>query len=99
MLHKFIALGPKVYGGIDLDGNEFTKVKGLKTKVAVAQLEELLIEDNSITVNQEKWFNHITDSTISVKDVKYSLKPTDTKRNLIYKDGILVGTSNKVINN
>lgn len=30
VLTKLVALGPNVYGGIDLDGNEFTKTKGLK---------------------------------------------------------------------
>ena len=40
ILDKFVALGPKVYGGFDIKGNEFTKAKGLKSKVSVAQLEE-----------------------------------------------------------
>nr|YP_010691070.1 DNA polymerase [Phellinus igniarius]WBU93171.1 DNA polymerase [Phellinus igniarius] len=98
MLKNFVALGPKVYGGIEIDGTEFTKVKGLKTKVAVSQLEELLIKDSSTKVEQKKWFNNLTESTISVKKSAYSLKPTDSKRNLVFKDGKLVGTSNKVIN-
>nr|YP_010691074.1 DNA polymerase [Phellinus igniarius]WBU93175.1 DNA polymerase [Phellinus igniarius] len=98
VLRKFVALGPKVYGGVDRDGLEFTKVKGLKTKVTVAQLEELLRENNSINVSQVKWFNQITNSTISVKDSSYNLTPNNNKRNLIYKNGVLVGTSNKAIN-
>nr|YP_010691073.1 DNA polymerase [Phellinus igniarius]WBU93174.1 DNA polymerase [Phellinus igniarius] len=97
VLSKFIALSPKVYGGIDLDGTEFTKVKGLKTKVTVSQLEELLIKDNLTKVEQEKQFNNLTKATISVKDVAYSLKPTDSKRNLIFRKGILVATSSKII--
>lgn len=97
VLTKFVALGPKTYGGIDSSGVEFTKVKGLKTPVTVQQLEKLLIKNNSLNLEQTKWFNHISDSTISVKDSAYNLKPTDAKRNLVYNNGILVGTSNKVV--
>lgn len=42
VLDKFVAIGPKVYGGIDINGNEFTKTKGLKSKLSVSQLEDLL---------------------------------------------------------
>ena len=97
ILTKFVALGPKVYGGLEMDGAEFTKVKGLKTKISLSQLESLLTQDSSTKVEHVKWFNNLTDSTISEKKLSYSLKPTSTKRNLIFKDGVLVGTSNKVI--
>lgn len=35
-LTNFISLAPKVYGGIDTEGNEFTKVKGFKNKVSLS---------------------------------------------------------------
>lgn len=98
VLTKFVALGPKMYGGRDINGNEFNKVKGLKAKVSLQQLEELLIKDSSKNVKQEKWFKDIKDSTIIVKSPEYNIRPTDNKRNLIYKDNVLVGTSNKIIN-
>ena len=98
VLTDFVALGPKVYGGKTVDGIEFTKVKGLKTNVSLEQLKELLIENNNLTVEHTKQFNLVTDSTISVRDLSYNLKPTNTKRNLVFKNGILVATSNKLIN-
>ena len=60
------------------------------------QLEYLLNENVSLDIKQEKWFNHLVDSTINVKDdTSYNLKVTNNKRNLIYEKGKLVGTSNK----
>ena len=89
-------LAPKVYGGIDTNGIEFTKIKGLKSKLTFNQLEYLLNENVSLDIKQEKWFNHLVDSTINVKDdTSYNLKVTNNKRNLIYEKGKLVGTSNK----
>lgn len=97
VLTKLVALGPKVYGGIDLDGNQFTKAKGLKTPVSLIELESLLNNDNSLVLNHDKWFSSLDKGTIAINPTTYDLKPTDTKRNLVYKNGILVGTSNKTI--
>nr|YP_010470523.1 hypothetical protein N4M07_mgp041 [Inonotus hispidus]UVF38011.1 hypothetical protein [Inonotus hispidus] len=44
VLDTFVALGPKVYRGRTVDGVEFTKTKGLKTKVTLNQLAEFLNE-------------------------------------------------------
>lgn len=95
VLTKIVAIGPKVYGGIDINGNEFIKTKGLKTKLSLSQLEELLIETKDIDVNQEKRFNNLKDGYISVKDSGDNLKATSFKRNLVYNNGLLVGTTNK----
>lgn len=95
ILNKFVALGPKVYGGVVINGKEFVKSKGLKTKLSVSQLEELLKENNYLKINQNKKFNNLAQSYISIKSTPFNLKPTDYKRNLIYENGILVGTSNK----
>lgn len=83
--------------GIEVNGIEFTKTKGLKTKLTVNQLLELLNENNSINVPQEKWFNQLVDSTISIKDTSYNLNQTDYKRKLVYKNEVLIGTENKVV--
>nr|YP_009690311.1 DNA polymerase family B [Fomitiporia mediterranea]QEG57091.1 DNA polymerase family B [Fomitiporia mediterranea] len=98
VLDKFVAIGPKVYGGIDIQANEFTKTKGLKSKLSFNQLETLLNENVSIDIKQEKWFKNLVDSNIIVKDnTSYNLKPTSYKRDLIYQNGVLVGTCNKDI--
>jgi hypothetical protein len=97
VLTKLVALGPKVYGGIDLDGNQFTKAKGLKTPVSLIELESLLNNDNKLILNHDKWFSSLDKGTITISPTSYDLKPTDSKRDLVYKNGILVGTSNKTI--
>lgn len=97
VLNKFVALGPKVYGGVDISGNEFTKTKGLKSKISVSQLETLLQENISLDIPQEKWFNNLVDSNIAIKNSSYNLRPTNYKRELIYENGTLVGTSNKEV--
>lgn len=94
-LTSFVALGPKVYGGVELEGSSFTKVKGLKNKITFEQLE-LLLNKNNINnqpFTQEKWYKSLMDGTIEIKQVPYLLRPTDNKRQLIYKDNYLIGTS------
>nr|YP_009690242.1 DNA polymerase family B [Porodaedalea pini]QEG57022.1 DNA polymerase family B [Porodaedalea pini] len=97
VLTKFVALGPKVYGGVDVDGNEFTKTKGLKTSLSLIDLENLLTEDNSLNLKQDKWFNNLIDGSITIKNSPYNLRPTSFKRDLIYDNGILIGTKNKIL--
>lgn len=97
---EFVALSPKVYGGIDIQGNEIIKTKGLKPKITFSQLKSLLdikaLSDNDLSlIKQTKWFNSLEAGTITEKDVTYSLKPTDNKRNLIYSKGLFVKTTNK----
>ena len=93
-LSRFVALGPKIYGGIDLLGKSFTKVKGLKNKLTFDDLNHLLIKQNTSNspFTQEKWYKSLMDGTIEIKQVPYLLRPTDNKRLLIYKDGVLVDT-------
>ena len=59
VLTKFVALGPKVYGGIDTSGKEFVKVKGFKKSISLNNLETLLNKDNVLSLNQEKWFKKL----------------------------------------
>lgn len=98
VLTKFIALGPKVYGGRTVDGTEFVKTKGLKTSVSLEQLQELLVEKESKVFKHEKSFNSLEEGFIKQEDQDYTLRPTSIKRNLVYKNGILVATENIVIN-
>jgi len=93
ILTRFISLGPKVYGGINTNGIEFTKVKGLKKKISFKQLEDLLKPFNKIQpFQQEKWYKSLIECTIEIKQIPYLLTPTDNKRHLIYKNNILIGT-------
>jgi len=90
VLKSFIAIAPKVYGGIDLENNSFTKVKGLKNKISFQQLEQLLIKtDLKVPFTQEKWYKSLKDGTIEIKQVPYILTPTNNKRKLLFKEFIL----------
>nr|YP_009690413.1 DNA polymerase family B [Coniferiporia sulphurascens]QEG57193.1 DNA polymerase family B [Coniferiporia sulphurascens] len=60
VLSKLVALGAKMYGGVTDSGKEFTKVKGLKNKLSVADLELLLQQDTTKVVDQSKWFKSLT---------------------------------------
>lgn len=100
ILNKFVALGPKVYGGVRTDETEFTKVKGFKEGVSLSQLETLLNqpEGSSTELSQEKWFKHMESGDISYQDMKYTLRATATKRRLVFESNRLVSTSNIVVN-
>ena len=98
ILNRFIALGPKVYGGCYEDGTTFVKVKGFKNNPSLDQLENLLIENaKPLLLNQEKWFSSKENATIKVCETPYSLKLNNLKRELVYSNNALVSTSNKVI--
>ena len=85
-----VYLAPKVYGGIDHNnGVKFTKIKGLKNKLPLSILESLLNKNNSSILSNEKWIKSFELGKISVLDMKYTLTPTNNKRNLIYSLPIL----------
>lgn len=89
---EFVALAPKVYGGVLTNGKEITKVKGFKNSISFYNLKSLLEENKSLELNQTKWFRFIDKGSISIKDQIYTLVPTANKRTLIYKNGILIST-------
>ena len=101
VFRKFIGLAPKVYGGINNDGHEVIKAKGLKLRISFAELEKLLNvkalsnESKVSLITQPKWFKNLEDGTITEKEILHNLKPTENKRNLIYSNNLLIGTSNK----
>lgn len=95
---KSIFLVPKVYASIMDDGKEYSKIKGFKKFVKFNDLLPLLKTDGSITLNHDKWYKDISLGEINIKKSHYKLVPTENKRSLVYKDGILIGTKPYIIN-
>ena len=60
-------------------------------------MKSLLIKDNKLEFNQEKWFRSITNANISIKNKIYSLKVTDNKITLIYENNKLINTKPLII--
>jgi DNA polymerase type B, organellar and viral len=62
-IERAVFLAPKVYGFIDINGNEVVKVKGVTQKIIsdlhFNDLQQLLIEDSSREFTQEKWFKSV----------------------------------------
>jgi hypothetical protein len=54
--------------------------------------KKLLSKNSLLTRIQEKWFRKISEGKITILEQIYTLKVTDNKRKLIYKDNKLVGT-------
>jgi len=89
-----IFLSPKVYYLETRDNKIIYKVKGLKHEIELSKndFKALLYKDNYLVKSQVKWFRHIDQGNISVIEQLYTLKVTDNKRKLIYKNNKLVGT-------
>jgi hypothetical protein len=91
-------LAPKVYALENKDGSIF-KIKGLtkesikNNNITLDSLEILLNKDYKLTFLQNKWFRSLSESNISIFLQTYQLKVTNNKRELIYKEGRLVGTN------
>lgn len=96
---EFVALAPKVYGGILSNNKEFTKVKGFKESIPFSDLKSLLKKDSMLTLTQNKWFKFINKGSISIRNQIYTLIPTANKRSLIYKNNKLVGTKAFILHN
>jgi hypothetical protein len=91
---KAIFLAPKLYCLLT-ESNEFIhKVKGLKHEVELTfeDFENLLVKDFSIQKSQTKWTRNLTEGKIHLLNELYTLKVTENKRKLIYKNNKLVGT-------
>ena len=93
---KAVFLAPKVYGLIEVNGNELIKAKGLTKdtikNLKVSNLEQLLKKDATKLFTQEKAYKQLFDANISVSDTIYTLKATSNKRAHVYVNGILVST-------
>ena len=104
---KAIFISPKVYYLETLDNQVIYKVKGLKheVKLTVTDFENLLIKDVLIIKQQNKWMRNLSSGYINIIEQLYTLKVTENKRKLIYKNSKLIGTksykikSKKEINN
>ena len=99
-----VFLAPKVYAGITLDNKLIVKIKGLtrsivNNDISLDMLSSLLQKDASLSFNQIKQYKSLTEGTISLLKQTYELVPTESKRALIYKDGILAQTKPYVIDN
>jgi DNA polymerase type B, organellar and viral len=96
-IQKGIFLAPKVYGLLLEDGSEVVKIKGSKIKMNFSDLEPLLQKDSNLKITQEKWFKNLPEQHIKILKTLYTLRVTDNKRILIYKDGIFIDTKPIII--
>lgn len=96
---RAVYLAPKVYGGININNESVIKIKGSKVKLSYDQLEVLLNKDNKLTLDQEKWYKNISDSSINIRNDIYTLMVTTNKRELIYDEkNRLVDTKPFILN-
>jgi hypothetical protein len=92
---KALFLGPKFYALRTQEGKEIIKIKGLtsdaisKYNISIDLLSNLLMKNSKLEFRQTKWFKDLTEGTINIKDVIYSLKVTENKRELIYDNNKL----------
>jgi hypothetical protein len=87
-----IFLAPKVYSGIT-DNYEYVRIKGLKNPIAYNELKPLLIKDQSICIEQEKWYRNISKGNIQIKQEIYTLINNNLKRRLIFDNNKFVDTA------
>jgi len=95
-INKAVFLAPKVYGFINIDGDEIIKIKGLSNdelNIKFNDLESLLIKDSSKHFTQEKWFKKVIEGQITVAEVAYTLKVTSNKREAVYIDNVFTNTN------
>ena len=93
---KAVFLAPKVYGLVDIEGNEIIKIKGvtdeITSNIKIGDLESLLILDQNKVFSQHKWYKNLMKGTININDVLYNLKVTSNKRRTIYQDNVFNST-------
>nr|YP_009693752.1 hypothetical protein [Inonotus obliquus]BBN21278.1 hypothetical protein [Inonotus obliquus] len=95
---KFIGLAPKVYGTLNQDGIEKTKVKGFKDKISLENLEKLLVESSHTVLKHEKWFKDMNKGLITVKISPYDLKVINNKRLSVFENNKFCNTKNVSVN-
>nr|YP_009493062.1 DNA-directed RNA polymerase [Ganoderma tsugae]AWJ63857.1 DNA-directed RNA polymerase [Ganoderma tsugae] len=89
---EVVFLAPKVRGSTNSFGEE-TRVKGLKSPVTFNQLKSLLYKNQSLEINQDKFYGNIGEGSISIKNEIYTVMVTENKRELIFDEsGRFVGT-------
>jgi hypothetical protein len=94
-----VFLSPKVYGG-KTSNYEYVKIKGLKNPISFNELSTLLIKDNKIIIEQDKWFKDISKGNITIKNEIYTLMLTENKRKLIFDtNNKFIDTKPLILNN
>jgi hypothetical protein len=83
IFEEIIFLAPKTYGG-KTSNYEFVKVKGLKTHIQFEELKNLLIKNNKLNINQDKWYKDFSSGYINIKNEIYTLMITENKRKFIF---------------
>jgi len=103
IFNEAIFIAPKVYAAIfsTEKGDEIiTKIKGFKNEVSYKDLKSLLIKNNKLELNQDKWFKNIKDGNITIKNSIYTLVATESKRQFIIdNNNQLINTKPYIINN
>jgi hypothetical protein len=96
-IKEAVFLAPKVYALKLEDGSfrEIIKMKGSKNKnIAFDQFKSLLNKDETLKINQEKWFKTLNQGNINIVDTLYTLRATENKRKFIYNDqGLIIGST------
>nr|QWO71398.1 DNA polymerase [Termitomyces sp. T32] len=99
IFNEAIFLAPKVYGGVT-DTYEYVKIKGLKNPITFEEMKPLLFKDQSVEINQEKWYRNISSGNINIKQEIYTLMINNFKRKLIYNSqNKFIDTSPLYLNN
>jgi len=95
-----IFLSPKLYCLRTVEGKFIYKSKGLShdVELTLKDFEQLLYKDVFIEKTQSKWFRSLELGKIEILKEVYTLKVTDNKRKLIYKNNKLIGTVPYIIN-
>ena len=93
-IKQAVFLAPKTYGYIDIDNKITIKIKGVNHQVVdenitMDTLNNLLIENNELSIEQKKWFKKVYEGNISITDVVYKLKITSNKREALYNSEFL----------
>lgn len=94
IIKKAIFLAPKVYCLETIDDKLIYKVKGLSHDIDLnmKDFESLLFKDSYLEKIQTKWTKNLSEGHIKVLKQMYSLKVTDNKKELIFKNNKLINT-------
>lgn len=99
---RAVFLGPKCYWLQLVDGSEIIKIKGVKKEfidkarekglLTINLFENLLNKNTTLSIEQEKWFRSLPESTINIALTSYAVKQSENKRELVYEYGKCVST-------
>ena len=100
-IKKGIFLAPKVYCLLTEDDKFISKVKGFSkdTELTFEDFESLHKKDSMLERTHEKWFKSINEGKITVKKQLYSLKITENKRKILYKNNKFIDSKPFIIKN